>query len=725
MRDASGRAVHRPWRIPRFPRPGITVPATRDSDSAGSHRPTGPGCLWARVLSASPVRPYHALVSSPIHGTNPELTVAIALAAGVLMQILARHLRIPGIVLLLLAGVILGPDALGLIDPSQIQGTVHGLVSFAVAVILFEGGMNMNLQKLRREARVIRLLVSSGAIVTGLGGTLVAKMILGWEWQLSILFGTLVIVTGPTVITPLLRRIRVRTNIETILEAEGVFIDAVGAILAVVTLQIALQSTAESSFADGLVGVFGRLAIGMGFGLVGGGGLALLLRPRRLVPEGLENILVLGVVLFLFQLSHSILPESGIGTVTVAGVVVGNVRSRVSRELLEFKEQLTVLFIGLLFILLAADVRLADVQSLGARGVYAVLGLMFLVRPVNILASTWGSNLTWREKFFLSWLAPRGIVAAAVASIFAQALRDEGMAGGAELRSMVFLVIAGTVLVQGLTGGLVARILGLSRPSDQGYAILGANDLGRAVGRALSGEDRSQVVFMDSNVDASKAAEEDGFRVIYGNALEESSMVRAQMDSRYACIAVTTNEEVNLLFARRATEEFKVRRLFVALQFGHGSVTEKMARDLGANVLFGRERDLELWDVRFRRGTAALESWQLGEVPSPVETVEGAVPVAGLDDAGSVQAGGAPDDSNGPDGSGDSGLASYPDSILPLSIRKGSRRVPISRGVSGKKGDQAWFAIFVDKREEAETFLRSRGWEFVPADAATAGQGAE
>ena len=654
-------------------------------------------------------------MSSPAHGTHPELTVAIALAVGVFMQMFARHLRIPGIVLLLLAGVVLGPDVLGVIDPGNAQGVVHGLVSFAVAVILFEGGLNMNLGRLRREARVIRLLVTTGALVTGIGGTLVAKAILGWGWQLSILFGTLVIVTGPTVITPLLRRIKVRHNVETILEAEGVFIDAVGAIIAVVTLQIALQPS-ETSFMDGLVGVLGRLAIGVGFGLVGGGILALLLRPRRLVPEGLENILVLGVVLFLFQASHALMPESGIGTVTVAGVVMGNVRSRVSKDLLEFKEQLTILFIGLLFVLLAADVRIADVQGLGVRGIFAVLGLMFLVRPANILASTWRSNLGWREKFFLSWLAPRGIVAAAVASLFAQALHDEGLEGGEQLRAMVFLVIAGTVLVQGLTGGLVARILGLKRPSGQGYAILGGNDVGRALGCALAGEDRSQVVFLDANVDAAKAAEEAGFKVVFGNALEESSMTRAQMDTRYACIAATTNEEINMLFARIAMEEFRLQRVFVGLQKGHGSVTEEMVREMGANVLFGRERDLELWDVRFRRGTATIEEWRLGKAPKKddidleeahTETSEPKLPA----DSKAPHGDKAPGNGAGESETPSSGLAAYPDSLLPLALKRGSRRIPVAVGVDPKRGETATFAVWEDMRAEAEAFLKGRGWE--------------
>lgn len=730
-----------PRREPRTP-PDPTRKRTRRGRGGYAK---GPG-----RLSLPAPTPYDPGVAHPTPGTNPELTVAIALATGVLMQMVARHLRIPGIVLLLLSGVLLGPDGFGIIDPAQIEGIVHGLVSFAVAVILFEGGMNLNLGRLRQEARVIRLLVTTGALVTGIGGTLVAKLILGWGWQLSILFGSLVIVTGPTVITPLLRRIRVRANVETILEAEGVLIDAVGAVLAVVTLQIALQPSG-SSFLHGLLGVAGRLAVGAGFGVAGGVFLALLLRPRKLVPEGLENIFVLGTILFLFQLSNSILGDSGIGTVVVAGLVVGNVRTRVSRDLLQFKEQLTILFIGLLFVLLAASVRLADVEALGKRGILAVAALMFLVRPANIFSAVIGSNLDWRERAFLCWLAPRGIVAAAVASLFAQTLRDAGLPGGDQLRAMVFLVIAGTVLVQGLTGGLVARLLGLQRPSEQGYVILGASALGRALGTALRGEDPASVVFMDSNAEAAKNAQDAGFEVIVGNALEEASMARAQLDGRAACLAVTTNEEINMLFARRATDAFKVRALYVALQEGRRSVTEEMVRTLGARVLFGRERDLELWDVRLRRRFAVPELWEIprrgedrgtpevsGEyalaawsgsgrredpelrgTPEPIVAPGASAGPGASGEAGASSPAhlGAPREGESADVAGDGGMTTCPDSMLPLAIRKGARWVPFSRDVAGKRGDRAWFAILLERREEAEVWLRARGWVPVGAEA--------
>ncbi|MCA9728724.1 MAG: cation:proton antiporter [Candidatus Eisenbacteria bacterium] len=597
-------------------------------------------------------------------------------------QVLARHLRVPGIVLLLLIGVGLGPDAAGLIDPELVRPAIHGLVGFAVAIILFEGGLNLDLKRLRREAQVIQRLITIGALVTAVGGTLVGRLVLEWEWRSAILFGTLVIVTGPTVITPLLRRIRVRQNVETILEAEGVFIDAVGAIIAVVALQVALQPSG-TSLGLAIPGVLGRLLLGAVFGFIGGAVIAFLLRRRRLVPEGLENIFVLGFAVLLFHVSNLLLEESGIGAVTVAGVVVGNVRTRISRDLADFKEQLTVFFIGLLFVLLAADVRLEQVKQLGVHGLWAVALLMLVVRPLNVLAATARSSLTVREKVFLSWMGPRGIVAAAVASLFAQTLADHHLPGGQELQAMVFLVIASTVVVQGLSGGLLARALGLSRPSNRGFVIMGASDLGRALGTALA-QDRGEIVFVDSNSDATLAAQREGFKVIFGSGLRESTLARAQVDSRRACIAVTTNEEVNLLFARNAREEFKVPRVYVGLQRGHASVTVEMVHAVPGRVLFGRNRDLELWDVRFRRALATVEIW---ERTGTVET-EGASA--------------APDEENGE--------GHYPGFLLPMVFQRGNRRDPVDEEFEAAEQDRVWFAIFEEQRERAVDWLRESGW---------------
>ena len=609
---------------------------------------------------------------------DPALTLALAMAAGMASQALARHLRVPGIVLLLAAGVLLGPDIADVVRPDTLGPALQILVGFAVAVILFEGGMNLNLRRLRREARSIRQLVTFGALVTAAGGALAARWILGWEWRLSLLFGTLVIVTGPTVITPLLRRLRLKRKIATVLEAEGVLIDAIGAILAVVTLEVMLHPVGEG-FIAGTWDLLTRFGIGIALGVAGGLLIAFLLHFQGLVPEGLDNVLTLTLVLALFQGSNALSPESGIVTVTLAGLVVGNSKTRPLEDLKEFKEQLTVMLIGMLFVLLAADVRIEEVQSLGLAGALTVLALMLVVRPINILVGTFGSDLEPREKAFLAWLAPRGIVAAAVSSLFAQELDSAGIPGGAELRALVFLVIASTVLIQGLTGGWVAQLLGVRRPTDSGFLIIGANPLGLALGEVFrrAGQEAG---FVDSSPDNSHAAEEAGFRVLFGNALSESVLLRGEIESRAGCLAVLANDEVNLLFATRARGAYKVGQVWVALRIGHTTVTGEMVEQIGAEVLFAQPRNLDLWMVRLERGVGDVQVWTR-QRPTDQTAIE--------------EIGNPPD----------------PDSVLlPLAVVRGRYVLPFVADLSFKKGDDLHLIINRERRDEAEAWLHQMGW---------------
>lgn len=610
--------------------------------------------------------------------TDPALTISIALAAGLFCQALAHHLRLPGIVLLLAAGAILGPDGFNIVRPELLDGTLQSLVGFAVAVILFEGGMNLNIRRLKRESNSIRQLITTGAIVTAIGGTLAAKWIMGWDWRLSILFGTLVIVTGPTVITPLLRRIKLNPKLSTVLEAEGVLIDPIGAIIAVVALEVAIQPSG-SEVASGFLAVAGRLGLGAGLGLAGGFFLAYLLRPKWLIPEGMHNTFTLAWVLALFHVSNALLPESGIATVTVAGLVVGNVRSDSLHELMEFKEQLTMMLIALLFVLLSANVRLDDIKELGMPGLMTVLALMLIVRPINILVGTIRSDLTFREKSFMAWMAPRGIVAAAVASFFEVTLTAAGIEGGRALTAMVFLVIAVTVLVQGLTGGVVAQVLGVRRPPRNGYAILGTLDLGLVIGKILRDAGQS-VLFLDSNADGIKSAQDQGFKVVFGNALEERILQRAQLDSFDASVSVTPNESVNLLFSTKASEEFKIPKNYVGLHFHKGHITNEMVEKAHGTVLFGQERDIDLWSLRVNRGSATPEKWLLTTM-GEVVLYDNSTKLTGSEN-----------------------------DMLPLVRHRKSEVVPVNNKMNFQEGDEVTFLIFEDNRKSAEEWLRAHGW---------------
>jgi NhaP-type Na+/H+ or K+/H+ antiporter len=600
---------------------------------------------------------------------SPAFTISIALAMGMIAQSVARHIKIPGIVLLLAVGVLLGPDGANIIRPALLGEALPLLVGFAVAVILFEGGLNLRITRLQREGRTIRQLISVGALVTAIGGTLTAKLLMSWDWNTAILFGILIIVTGPTVITPLLRRIKLRQSVATVLEAEGILLDAIGAIVAVVALEVVVSPSGYTLLASPFM-ILGRLLVGSLLGIIGGFIMAWLLGIRKLVPEGLENVFTLSLVFALFQISNALSHESGIVAVTIAGMVVGNRKTIVRRELMEFKEQLTVMLIGMLFILLAADVRLNAVMSLGMGGFYTVLILMFVIRPLNIFFGTFNSNLKVKQKVLLAWIAPRGIVAAAVASYFAIELDKHGM-DGSQLRAMVFLLIAVTVLSAGLTGGFVAKLLGLKRQSEHGWVILGANAVGRALAKLLStgGE---VVVLIDNNPSLCRLAEKDGLKVIYGNGLEESVLLRAEIDIRKGVIGLSENEEVNMLFAQRSKEEGKVPETFIGIKRENEGVTAEMVAEVGGNIPFARARDLEKWSVWIRH--AQVETYEL---------------ICQSDD---VTAG----DTFGKDTEG---------VLIPLTSKRKSKVIPLGHLTELKKDDQITCMVLTEKKDQFNAWL--------------------
>ena len=603
--------------------------------------------------------------------SNPALTFSIALAAGIAAQSVARHLQVPGIVLLLGVGVLLGPDVANLVRPESLGHGLDEIVGLAVAVILFEGGLNLRWQRLRAEASTIRRLITIGGAITAAGGAAAAILFMGWNWRAAVLFGAIVTVTGPTVITPLFRRVRVNRNLQTILEAEAVLIDPIGAVLAVVILEFVLAATTASA-AVSLLGLPIRLLAGAALGVAGGILLGLVLRSERIVPEGYENIFTLAMVLALFEVSNAILPESGIMAAAAAGLVVGNMRTRVQTELREFKEQLTVLLVGLLFVLLAADVRVVEVLSLGWPGVLTVLALMLIVRPADVAVSALRSDLTVKDRLFLSWIAPRGIVAAAIASLFARRLSELGIEGGSDLLGLVFLVIAGTVVVQGGTAGIVASWLGVRRPQ-HGWAILGANALGRALAWSLERGDEP-VVMIDRNASVAQAAESEGHRVVYGDASQERVLLQADVESRRGFLAVTPTEGLNLLLARRAVEMTRVPATYVAIDSRTQGVTRAQVEETGYRILFGRETDLENWIHRFIRG-ARVERWRL---------------------------------------EGGDGTAELGPQILPLALERNGKARPVDERTTFEPGDVLCLALAGG--EEDRTRLREDGWAPVEAE---------
>lgn len=539
------------------------------------------------------------------HAPSPGFAFALALFAGVAAIVAARWMRVPSILPLLVTGVVLGADGLGWLDPGRLGEGLAEIVGLAVAVILFEGGMSLEIGRLRRSARPIRRLVTVGAAVTFAGAAVAARLAMGWSWPLALLFGSLVIVTGPTVIRPILRNVPLRPRLATVLEAEGVLIDAVGAIVAGVALQ-SLVGEGGAPLADGTTGLLARIALGALIGLGGGFVLAWLLRGSRAIPQGLENIATLAAALLLFQVAEALYSESGILAVVLAGVVVGNIQTDLARQLIDFAEQITLALIGVVFVLLAADVRLADVAALGWRGALVVALLMLVVRPLCVLVATLTSSLTWRERAFLALVAPRGIVAAAVASLFAAFMEQADFPGGTALRALVFLTIVATVVAGGLGAPLLASALDLRAPSREGVAILGAEALGLTLGDLLR-RGGTTVTFLDTNPHHCRAAEEAGFAAVLGNALDPNTLARARIDRVAAAVGLTANGEVNSLFAREVAEELGVPETYVAQAAGRAAVPDEILARQGSRVAFDGPKDVESWNVRLRHGRARLE----------------------------------------------------------------------------------------------------------------------
>ncbi|MFS8859503.1 cation:proton antiporter [Synechococcus sp. B60.2] len=508
-----------------------------------------------------------------------ELTIlfTLALVAGIAAQVLANFVKVPSIVFLLLFGVLLGPDGLSWVHPQVMGSGLEALVSLAVALILFEGGLNLRLQRLNQVSDSLRNLVLLGSLLTLGGGALAAHYLGEFPWPLAFLFGSLVVVTGPTVINPILKRVRVDSAVSTLLEGEGVLIDPLGAILAVVVLQVVLSG--HPSFLMALEQLSSRLAIGSAVGALGGWLMgSFLLWSRQFLTEELRNSVVLAGALGVFTLAQSLRSEAGLMAVVMAGLVVRQKAAIAERSVRQFHGQLVVMAISVLFILLTSTLSLKAVFALGWGALATVLCLMLVVRPLSVWLCTWGSDLNWRQKLFVAWLAPRGIVAASVASLFAILLTERGITGGDALKALVFLTISVTVTVQGLTAAWVARWLGLDQGSstvivgnhplvsqlaqlmsslNQAVEVLplpSGSRLREPAGLAqLNGHKVAYALGDPSGSNGAGGAEEEVGRLLPGSlqevVLSESALLKADIDHAETLLILTLDPQMNWAIA--------------------------------------------------------------------------------------------------------------------------------------------------------------------------------
>lgn len=515
------------------------------------------------------------------------LELAGIIILGILAQWVAWKFKIPAILPLILIGLFVGPistliseDGKQWIQPiwNTDKGFFPGeslfyFVSLAIGIILFEGGLTLKLGEIKKVGGVIGKLISLGSIVTFFGGGIAAHYVFGLSWQISFLFAALVIVTGPTVITPILRNIPLQKDVSAVLKWEGILIDPIGALVSVLVFgfitvnippdgleEIATQGVDTQNSSGGYTKhallEFGKIVvIGFAFGLAGGFAMYQAVK-RKIIPHYLLNVASLSMVLLVFVVSDLFAHESGLLSVVVMGMFLGNSDLPNLKELLYFKESLSVLLISILFILLAANISIDDLLLIFNWQTAILFGaVIFIVRPLGVFLSTFGSKLKFNEKLFISWVGPRGIVAAGIASLFGTKLVELGVPGAEYITPLVFGLVLVTVLLNATTARLVASAVGVFLNKSEGIMIVGASRVSRLIATYLQKNDR-HVVLVDSNRSNIERAKELGLDAINANIYSDDLTDNIELSDVGFLLAMTGNDEINLQAMNRFGAQF-------------------------------------------------------------------------------------------------------------------------------------------------------------------------
>ena len=539
-----------------------------------------------------------------------DITVVVLLGIGA--QWLAWRFQLPSILLLLVVGFLAGP-VFGLLDPQALQGDwLFAFVSLSIGIILFEGGLSLRLSELRAVGSAVFNLITVGVLLTWGGGAAAAHYILGFNVELAVLVGAILTVTGPTVIIPLLRHVRPKGRVSTIAKWEGITIDPVGAILAVLTLETLKLLNAPREAGHETSQVVAEIAQGLGLEIFVALGvsvattmLLVFILRRRMVPDFLRNPVTLMVVIVAFVVSNVLQHESGLLTTTLMGIALANQPYVSVQRIVEFKENLQVLLIGSLFVLLSARLELSALNYIDLN-VLVFLGiLVILVRPLTVLVSTVGTNLDWEEKAFLSWMAPRGIVAAAVASLFAYQLRPVYPQAVDGMVPVIFAVIVGTVAIYGLTAAPLAQWLDLADPNPEGLLFVGADDWVRTVARHVQALG-FPVALIDSNPDHVQQAQEEGLTARQANALSETVLDDVDLSGIGRLLITIPNDEVASLTALHFSDVFDSTDIYqlAAYPDSRESEDETMPKHLRGRPLFGEDTSYESLKAHVTRGDA-------------------------------------------------------------------------------------------------------------------------
>ncbi|MHC5024361.1 MAG: cation:proton antiporter domain-containing protein [Planctomycetota bacterium] len=532
------------------------------------------------------------------------MTMATAVSAGVVLIVIARRQRLPVIVLLLLGGVLLGPAVWGDLAPVQPERLGDGLLVFvamAIGLILFEGGLTLDLRGYRSAPGMIRRLLTLGVIVTWLGSAGVIWLVTGLPLEQAVIAGSLVIVTGPTVIGPLLKRIRVTSRLHSILHWEGVLIDPIGVFIALLCFEWLGHGTGAAALVTLLV----RVSWGMAVGIVGGWLLTTLVR-RRFVPTEMLNVFALGFAVLVFGVAESVQPEAGLLSMTVAGFYFGLTGQAQLKQVRQFKAEITDLLIGTLFILLAARLSFAQFRDFGWQGVLLVAAVMLVIRPLGVALCAWRTDLSRRERAFLSWVAPRGIVAASMASLFAISMDQLGTFEDPRfVESFTYSVIVATIVLQGSSAGWLARMLGLQRQEPTGWLIVGAHAFSRRIGQFLERDGTVPVVLVDTNARAIREAQTAGLVGIAGDALDVSLHERFGLQNVGNVLALTDNEDLNVRVCAAWGELVGTTRVFRGNPAGIG-LAETRRADAAGRMVWSRLPRMSQIAAELGRGEAEL-----------------------------------------------------------------------------------------------------------------------
>ena len=513
--------------------------------------------------------------------------LASIVVLGIIAQWLAWRLRFPSILFFLVIGFIAGPVT-GFLHPDNLLGDLLlPVVSISVALILFEGGLTLRIGELREAGRVVILLIIVGAIITWIIASAATHFILLLDLRISILIGAILIVTGPTVIGPLLSHVRPLKRVGTILKWEGILIDPVGAILAVLVFEAIIAGNISEAGTVIFLGIFKTILIGgvIGFGMAG---ILILLIKKFLIPDILQESVAFVMVIAAFVFSNILQPESGLLTVTLMGLFMANHKLVSIKHIVQFKENLRVIIISSLFILLAARLRFSDFQNFDLSTVAFLGVLIFIARPLSVFISTIGSKLNWRERTFISWMAPRGIVAAAVSSVFALKLSNSGVGEAEVLIPITFLVIVVTVTIYGLTASLVAKLLRVNQSKPQGILFVGAHNWARLIAKVLM-ENNMNVIMVDTNRANISAARLEGLPAYSGSILSEHISDEMDLDGIGRLMALTPNDEANSLAALHMADTFERGEMYQLspLSEKSGNELEFSPKHLRARFLFG------------------------------------------------------------------------------------------------------------------------------------------